>query len=77
MTYNGYIRNGTVVLDAPVHLPEGTIVKIELVRVKEESDAAAIPTLASRLASVIGKAEGLPVDWSENHDMYLRNASQK
>jgi hypothetical protein len=73
MTYSGHVENGAIVLDQPVTLPDGVTVKIELVAL-EEKDAEAIPTLAERLACVIGKAEGLPLDWSENHDAYLRKA---
>ena len=71
MTYKGHIANGAVVLDDPVTLPDGVAVKIELAAL-EEKDAMVIPTLSERLARVIGKAEGLPTDWSENHDAYLR-----
>jgi len=73
MTYTGHVENGAIVLDEPVALPDGAAVKIELAAL-EENDAMAIPTLSERLASVIGKAEGLPADWSENHDAYLRKA---
>jgi hypothetical protein len=30
MTYRGHIKNGTVVLDAPVALPEGAVVRVEV-----------------------------------------------
>lgn len=74
MTYKGHIQNGAIVLDKPVNLPEGTIVSFEIAMVEAVEDDQDIPTLAERLASVIGKAEGLPADWSENHDAYLRKA---
>ena len=72
MAYKGHVENGAVVLDEPINLPEGAVVRIELAALGGAGDAEAIPTLAERLASVIGKAEGLPADWSENHDKYLR-----
>ena len=32
---------------------------------------ADIPSLYERLKDVVGKAEGLPPDFAENHDFYL------
>ena len=72
MAYKGHVENGVIVLDEPMSLPEGAAVRVELAVIEEAEDAEAIPTLAERLASVIGKAEGLPADWSENHDKHLR-----
>ncbi len=72
MVYTGHVKDGTIRIDGPVALPEGAMVRIELVAPEGSSDTDAVPTLAERLASVIGKAEGLPEDWSENHDTYLR-----
>jgi hypothetical protein len=36
MTYRGHIKNGVAVLDTPVGLPDGTLVRVEV----ERSDAA-------------------------------------
>ena len=74
MTYKGHVRNGAIVLDEPINLPEGAIIIFEVAKVESSEDVQEIPTLAERLASVIGKAEGLPADWAENHDAYLRKA---
>ncbi len=74
MTYKGHIQNGAIVLDDPVNLPEGAIVSLEIAMIEDVGYDQQVPTLAERLASVIGKAEGLPADWSENHDAYLRKA---
>ena len=74
MTYKGHVRNGAIVLDEPINLPEGTEVRFEIAMVEPVENDHETPTLAERLASVIGKAEGLPADWSENHDAYLRKA---
>jgi len=74
MTYQGHIESGKVVFDEPTPLKEGARVRVELFL---EDDAAEIlssgKTLAEELASVIGKATGLPSDISENHDSYLRD----
>ena len=72
MTYQGHITNGTIVLDEPADLPEGLQVKVDVRPLEGADGEDNIPTLAERLASVIGKAKGLPADWSENHDKYLR-----
>jgi len=72
MTYRGHVENGAIVLDDAVDLPEGVSVRIESDVPAIAEDKAVTPTVAERLASVIGKAEGLPADWSENHDHYLR-----
>lgn len=68
MEYKGYIHHGAVVLSEPVLLEDGTEVRIE-VRVVEHQGA---PTLTERLRTVVGKAEGMPADWSANHDTYLQ-----
>ena len=77
MTYQGHVENGSIVLDEPTALPDGTVVKIELAVVGQSGMTEVIPTLAEQLARVIGKAEGLPVDWAENHDAYLREEHRR
>lgn len=72
MTYQGHVEKGAIVLDEPIQLPEGAVVTIELAMARHADEDTLIPTLAERLAGVIGKAEDLPADWSENHDRYLR-----
>jgi len=68
MTVRGHILNGTVVLDEPVKLPDGTSVEVD-VRALSKGDEG--PTLYERLADVIGIAPGLPADMAENHDHYI------
>ena len=68
MTVRGHILNGTVVLDEPVKLPDGTSVEVD-VRALAAGDEA--PTLYERLADVIGIAPALPTDMAENHDHYI------
>ena len=78
MIYRGHVRNGTVVLDEPVVLPEGIAVEVELLAAtpKDTHDDEG-PTLAERLAPIIGKAENLPPDASLNHDYYLYGAPKR
>lgn len=72
MTYRGHVENGVVVLDAGLMLPEGMEVRVEPVHREPtvESDSATM-SLYDRLKDVIGKAEGLPADYSAQHDHYL------
>ncbi len=65
MTYRGYIKNGSVVLDEPVDLPEGAEVTVDLTPTEP-----AVP-LAELLKDVIGKATGLPPDGSAQKRHYL------
>lgn len=74
MNYTGRIRNGAIVLDEPVRLPEGAVVKLERAVVSPVEETQDVPTLAERLSTVIGKAEEMSADWAENHDDYLRKA---
>lgn len=74
MAYKGHVRNGAIVLDEPINLPGCAVVSFEIAMVEVVKNDHETPTLAERLASVIGKAEGLPADGSENHDAYLRKA---
>ena len=69
MTYRGRVKNGTVVFDEPVSLPEGSPVEVIVRGAQLEEEC--IPTLYERLKPVIGKAEGLPPDSSVNVDHYL------
>jgi len=72
MTYTGRVENGVIVLDdTEAILPEGEKVQVEL------SSSKPIKSIAERLKSVIGKAEGLPPDFAENHDHYLHGAAKK
>lgn len=73
MTVRGHILNGTVVLDEPVKLPDGTSVEVD-VRAVTVGDEA--PTLYERLQDVIGIAPGLPPDMAENHDHYIHGTQK-
>ena len=65
MTYRGHIKNGSVVLDQPVALPDGAEVTVDLV------PAAPPVPLAESLKDVIGKTSGLPADASSHKRHYL------
>jgi hypothetical protein len=72
MVYRGHIKNGVVIFDEPIALPEGARVTIE----PEKVDAQG-PTWGEVLKDFIGKAEGLPPDAAKNHDHYLYGAPKK
>jgi hypothetical protein len=74
MSLTGHVQNGVVVFDSPTTLPDGTAVRIEAI------DAQSTPskrTLLDRLGDVVGKAEGLPADASQNVDYYLYGHPKK
>ncbi len=73
MTYRGCVQNGVVVLDAPAGLADGTVVRVHPVRKRPASRKSAkkLPSLYERLKPFIGSLDGLPADFSVNHDHYL------
>ncbi len=72
MIYRGRVKNGVVVLDDAVTLPEGTEVRVDVSDDSQESTGDAdAPTLYERLEPLIGTAKGLPPDASKNVDHYL------
>ncbi len=75
MTYKGHVENGAIVLDDQVVLPEGTKVEIQMEAGQQQPTPRV--RLSDRLASIIGKAEEFPEDWSENHDAYLRDQHRR
>ena len=77
MIYRGHVKNGVVVLDEKVSLPEGTEVSVEPVPATTSRNDQEIPTLFERLQNVVGIVEGLPADFAENHDHYLHGLPKK
>ncbi len=78
MGYNGHVKNGIVVLDEPVQLPEGAKVRVEILESGEEVlvDENG-QTLGQKLLKFAGKAVGLPPDAARNHDHYLYGTPKK
>jgi hypothetical protein len=74
MTLRGHVKNGTVVLDEPVRLPDGTDVEVEVRPVSAEGDG---PTLYERLQDVVGSADVLPNDMADNHDHYIHGTPKR
>jgi hypothetical protein len=71
MVYSGHIKNGVIVFDQPVALPEGMEVFVEVPATAPiKAPGERLPPTQS-LLKYAGKAVGLPEDASENHDHYL------
>ena len=73
MTVRGHVKNGAVVLEPGIALPEGAEVRLEITAAQEgqaevDEDGR---TLGQKLLKYAGKAVGLPPDAARNHDHYL------
>ena len=79
MVYSGHVKQGMVVFDQPVVLPEGLPVRVEVL----ETATTALPSnvqgesAGQRLLKYTGKAVGLPSDAARNHDHYLYGAAKR
>ncbi len=77
MTLQGHVKDGRIELDAPIPLPEGASVRIEIgvsaTSSRDEDDAS----LARTLLKYAGKAVGLPPDAARNPDHYLYGTPKK
>ena len=76
MVYRGRVKNGVVVLEGRARPEEGTKVTVHAVRTLRKAARASrkkkpLPTLYEQLKPFIGIANGLPRDFSVNHDHYL------
>ncbi len=66
------MKNGVIVLDEDVRIPDGTPVSVEVAHDGDDSPPTyEIPSLLERLSSVVGAAEGLPPVAAANIDHYL------
>lgn len=79
MFYRGHVKNGTVVLDSPDALPDGVVVRIEVVPSQPEGPLLDEEgqTLGDKLMKFAGRAVGLPEDAARNHDHYLYGAPKR
>lgn len=71
MSFAGHVRNGVVVFDEPVTLPEGTVVEVAVRPAPEQA------THFERFKEIIGAAVGLPEDFAENHDHYIHGTPKE
>lgn len=72
MTYKGRVKNGTIVLDPPADLPEGTEVWVEPVA---EEDS--LESLRRGLRELSGIIKDMPPDMARNHDHYIHGTPKK
>lgn len=71
MVYSAHVRNGVILLDEPVPLPEGAAATVEILAPPPATEPHGAHTLFERLQSVVGAAEGLPEDAASQVDHYL------
>jgi hypothetical protein len=71
MKYRGRVKDGVVVLEETVALPEGTEVVVE------EAGPGDIPSLAEQFKSVIGIVTDMPPDMAANHDHYIHGTPKR
>ena len=76
MVYKGHVKNGVILADDPVDLPEGAVIRFEIAAEPEQVEDSEA-TFANRFAEVMGKAQSLPGDAAENHDHYLYGVPKK
>jgi hypothetical protein len=72
MVLEGTIRNGTIVLDQPPVLPEGSRVEVVVKPTAQEASP-----LGEMLLRHAGKAVGLPEDLAAQHDHYLHGTPRR
>lgn len=72
MTYRGHVKNGVIVLDEAVAIPEGSEVDVNPV-----APAKSQLPLGKTLLKFAGIVEGLPEDLALNHDHYLYGVPKK
>jgi hypothetical protein len=66
------VKNGQILLDNRVELPDGTSVRVEV-----EMTSELLASLREGLANLSGSAGGLPVDMAEHHDHYIHGAPRE
>jgi hypothetical protein len=68
MSFVSKVTNGKIDIPPGIDLPEGASVRVE--PLKEN-------TPATRLTGIIGSVEGLPRDFSAQHDYYLHGTPKR
>lgn len=88
VVYRGHVKNGAVVFEPPVDLPDGVEVDVVIRQARREGDTGAeqhkgenkqepIPTLYDQLKDFIGVIDDLPSDFARNHDHYIHGTPKK
>jgi hypothetical protein len=76
MSVRGIVKNGVVVPEEGIELPDGATVTITSEAGGEPADSAT-PSLAEAMKEFIGMGNGMPKDGSKNIDYYLYGAPRK
>ena len=74
MTCKGRVKNGVVVLEEGVSLPEDAEVNIEVVG---QDKPGPPPSWAEVFKDVIGSVDDLPPDMARNHDHYIHGTPKR
>lgn len=64
MTYRGRVKDGAIILDQPLQLPEGAEVLVQPLGDEQSS-------IWRKLLELAGTVKDLPPDAADNHDHYL------
>ena len=74
MTCKGRVKNGVVILEGGVSLPENAEVKVEVVgQGKPEKPLS----WAEVFKDVIGSVDDMPADMARNHDHYIHGTPKR
>ena len=77
MTLEGTFINGSIVLDRPAQLPEGTRVEVHVKGQIDKADSSNDrPTLTS-LLKLAGIVKDLPEDFAAQHDHYIHGTTKR
>jgi hypothetical protein len=73
MTARGHVKNGQILLDDPMPLPEGAEVVIAIVEPAPKNDDG----LSAVLLRHAGLGQNLPPDLAEEHDFYAHGKPKR
>lgn len=73
MTLKGHVENGTIILDEPLPIADGSQVTVQVQLVSSGASTKGQKRL-EHYKNVIGALKDKPEDWAERHDDYLRDS---
>ncbi|HYG76677.1 MAG TPA: hypothetical protein VEK08_16860 [Planctomycetota bacterium] len=76
MELRGKVKDGVVHLDSPSNLPDGTEVRVEVVK-RGKSKRKKRSSLSAVLLKHAGKVKGMPSDLARNHDHYIHGTPKR
>jgi hypothetical protein len=80
MEVNGIVKNGVIIFDSDVKIPEGArvVVHFESVSDKDQLRDTSRPyTLGEKMRKLAGTLEGMPADFAEQHDHYIHGTPKR